>query len=494
MKTKQIMRTFLAMCAAIGILSGCGEGTGNAGSVSNVEEGAADIEEDIAVSSEKDADGEHESSADTAGTVMIIRTSSGFSLCRTDGTVIKSFEGSYYRGYPSEGKFLVEEGGKLGVMDFGGNFVIEPQYDAMEGKDSIGYYEVLQFSEGMAIIKENGLYGFINEKGETVIAPQFDYAHTFSCGLACVKSGEKYGYIDHTGNFVIEPTLDSARSFSHGLAQAEINGSWGIINQTGELVQEENVSPVSPIDQENGNFDFHDGLAVVEAGQYYGYINEAGEMAIEPVFKEANPFVDGIACVKVYVEGHDVYGYINTSGEYVIEPQYAEAKSFSEGLAYVRRSTIDGRPDGYIDPSGNCVIEVDPSASLVNASEFSEGMAFVIKPTEDGSYPCYIDTAGNEMISLDEFDASNIYNQGSFENGYAVIMTNDNHFGLIDREGNVIFEPEYSSVNADYIGSDGIVILSLEDGRQGAAALDGSWIIEPDSVEISVLKQESEEQ
>lgn len=477
-------RVILILCAAIGILAGCGKGTGDSENASGAENKSADSS-----SGTEENAGEETGQNNGVESVIVLRTSSGFSLRQTDGTVIDDFEGVLYRGYPSEGKFLVEQNGKLGVMDFNGNFIISPQYDSAENRDSMGGYDVLKFSEDMAVIKENGVYGFIDKNGKTVIEPQFDDASPFSDGLARVKSGGKYGYIDHTGNFIVEPILDSCYSFSHNLAQAELNGSWGIINSKGEFTLEEHVSPVSPYG-ELGTFDFHDGLAVVEADSYYGYINEAGEMAIEPIFKQAGAFSDGIACVQVYVEGYgDLYGFINTSGEYVIEPQYIEAKDFSEGLAYVRGSMIDGNPDGYIDLSGNCIIEIDPSAPLLNASGFNEGKAFVIKSVDEGSYPCYIDTAGNEVIRLDQLNATHIYSQGEFKSGYAIIMTNDNHVGLIDHEGNVVFEPEYTSIIGDYL-SNGILIVSLEDGTMGVAAPDGSWIVEPGNyTEIAVLEQ-----
>jgi hypothetical protein len=65
------------------------------------------------------------------------------------------------------------------------------------------------------------------------------------------------------------------------------------------------------------------------------------------------------------------FGYIDTSGRFAIEPQYKWARSFSEGLA-ATQDTKTGKW-GYIDKSGQILI----SAQFDRAWDFHESMALV---------------------------------------------------------------------------------------------------------------------
>ncbi|MBL4651886.1 MAG: WG repeat-containing protein [Flavobacteriales bacterium] len=67
------------------------------------------------------------------------------------------------------------------------------------------------FSEGLGAVYNGGKIGFIDYDGNWVIEPQFDHQPMtkgkvqFIDGRALVKKDKKYGYIDKTGNWIIEP-------------------------------------------------------------------------------------------------------------------------------------------------------------------------------------------------------------------------------------------------------------------------------------------------
>ena len=65
--------------------------------------------------------------------------------------------------------------------------------------------------------------------------------------------------------------------------------------------------------------------------------------------------------------GYERYGYINREGDFFIEPQFRHAEDFSEGLAEIGI--------GYIDMSGNLVIE----CQFHYPGPFSEGLAVAKK-------------------------------------------------------------------------------------------------------------------
>ena len=97
----------------------------------------------------------------------------------------------------------------------------------------------------------------------------------------------------------------------------------------------------------------------------WGYVDKSGDYVIKAQFDEAGPFSDGLAPVKVRRRvtamadaerknyeryGHD-WGYIDKTGQYVIEPRYKEAGPFSEGVAAVEPGTIVT----YIDANGKLI-------------------------------------------------------------------------------------------------------------------------------------------
>ena len=77
-------------------------------------------------------------------------------------------------------------GGKVGIVNAKGEWVIQPIYDDAN-KNAFA-------SNGLAAVKVAGKWGYINKKGETIINPQFDYAACFADnGLARFQSNNKWG-------------------------------------------------------------------------------------------------------------------------------------------------------------------------------------------------------------------------------------------------------------------------------------------------------------
>lgn len=84
--------------------------------------------------------------------------------------------------------------------------------------------------------------------------------------------------------------------------------------------------------------EFHDGLALLRIPSgtseeaLYGFIDKTGEVVIEPGFRAASHFSDGLAAVSTDEQS---WGYIGQTGEYVIAPQFNEAHPFFQGRAMV---------------------------------------------------------------------------------------------------------------------------------------------------------------
>ena len=90
------------------------------------------------------------------------------------------------------------------------------------------------FSEGLAVARyreDKSLAGFIDISGEFVIQPQFDEVEGFSSGYALVQRDGSYGYIDRSGAYVyIAEDGEWLSSFSHGYAVVKFPNSVRIFN------------------------------------------------------------------------------------------------------------------------------------------------------------------------------------------------------------------------------------------------------------------------
>ena len=62
------------------------------------------------------------------------------------------------------------------------------------------------FSNGFAVVSSGGKVGYIDKGGKYIINPQYDNLDNFFDGLARVTIGDKSGYIDKEGKYVWNPS------------------------------------------------------------------------------------------------------------------------------------------------------------------------------------------------------------------------------------------------------------------------------------------------
>ena len=149
------------------------------------------------------------------------------------------------------------------------------------------------------------------------------------------------GFIDRTGQFVIEPKFESVQDFTEKLAAVRIDGLWGFIDTSGKLVIPPRYQQVQP---------FNEGLAAVNVAGKWGFTDPVGRMAIPPAFPNVDSFSDSRALAYT----NEGAFYIDRQGKTVIAGPFKEATPFVNGLAAVLLS--DTRV-AYIDHSGKTVFQ-----------------------------------------------------------------------------------------------------------------------------------------
>ncbi len=223
---------------------------------------------------------------------------------------------------------------------------------------------------------------------------------------------------------------------------------------------------------------FSEGLARVmnyEEGKC-GYVNTKGEEVIPFSFYTAAPFSEGLAAVGVDLpkeEGRQSaetrYGFIDQTGNRVIEPKYRRAFAFQDGLAKVE--DMD-RNIGYIDKTGKEVIPLRYN----KITDFWNGKAFA---QEKSGEVFLIDRTGKKLKSI-------ITGEYMREHGNGIISIE------VDEQvapGRVEYVRLYFDENGRVSEKDAEWRMRLSEGlapyqdektgKYGYVGEDGTWVIAP---------------
>ena len=133
----------------------------------------------------------------------------------------------------------------------------------------------------------------------------------------------------------------------------------------------------------------------------YGYINQMGAVIVKPQFISAGQFSEGLAAVRL----NGTYGYIDTNGAFVISSKYDFALSFYNGQAEV---FIDGKPF-FIDRTGKIIFD-------------------------------------HNYKSIAEFE----------HNSYAIVVTQTDKYGVINRMGKLVCDTAFKKIN---VFKDGVAVV-----------------------------------
>ena len=212
-------------------------------------------------------------------------------------------------------------------------------------------------------------------------------------------------------------------------------------------------------------------LFPVRNGVVFRYIDTQGKVVINPQFKEATVFRNGMALVQVF-GSKPMWGFINPDGSYSIKAIYKEATVFSEDIAWVvsdngAPKAINEKGDslfalkeaksvrifknglaafsvsidsinvkwGFVDKKGTVVI-VPQFAEVGN---FSDGKCAVANAAGECGY---IDLTGKIVIN------SQFTKAFGFVNGKALVQSGED-WGVIDAKGKFTIHPRFNELRAD---------------------------------------------
>lgn len=336
--------------------------------------------------------------------------------------------------------------------------------------DASKYESVLGFSEGLAAVRDGQGWGFIDKDGKELMETRFQAVDSFSEGLAAVQVEDLWGFIDREGRMVIEPQYESANPFSEGIAvvvrgksrnpshPVEMDGSQSIVVQS-RVVRRKRVLVGGPTadlsSDEAAQIENKEVLLIDRNGQT---ILTRSTEELQLNMHERSRFSEGL--IDAYDCASRKIGFIDKTGGFVIEPRYRQAAPFSEGLARVAVEENGEEILRFIDHSGDFKMwskfNTDADFSR-NSTDFSEGLASLtegLRPTvTDEAKFVYIDNQGVIVLHTSFFCA------GRFRDGFASVYDAEKDaWGFIDKSGKVVIPIKYYSVS-DF--SDGLASVGI---------------------------------
>lgn len=253
------------------------------------------------------------------------------------------------------------------------------------------------------------------------------------------------------------------------------NGDWGYFDREGQIV----ITP-----QFESASAFHDGKARVEVEfngkNVYTFIDKKGNYDFSKSWDMATDFSDGLAIVR-----NDL-GYplaINTDFEVVLEfPKAESVTKFSEGIA-LKLIRISGEEPAYlyeiIDETGRVTgtyhINAEGAYYLNGAdnliSHFNDGLFIALEELSDNqSFLVAINNKGEVKTKFDD----GICSLSPFKDGVALAEFCDGKWGVVDKEGKIVINPQFREIYRD--GDDYLVNVG---SKWGWVDAEGKYIINP---------------
>jgi len=201
----------------------------------------------------------------------------------------------------------------------------------------------------------------------------------------------------------------------------------------------------------------------VRADTTYGFINPQGKSIINPQFKDAGIFRNGVALIQV-LGNKPMWGFIKDDGKFAIKTIYKEATVFSEEMAWV--VSENGAPEA-INEKGDSLFSMKTAKTV---RIFKDGLA---------AFSVMVDTVNVKWGFVDKKGIIKIQPQfpsaGNFSDGKCAVMNSAGEWGYIDVEGKLTVSYQFTNAN-EFISGKAIV----QSGKEWGVIDDkGKFIINP---------------
>ena len=315
-----------------------------------------------------------------------VKNKEGAGYIPADGESSNSLKQEFVGPIGEKGYRLLRKDGKTILVDK--NETTQGVFSNKNPED-IGYY-----AEDRIPIKEEGEYSYYNALGDRLFGG-FSEASRFQKGKAVVKKAKKLYFIDLEGKevelkYTVKDEKGKTKKDENGkkiekerkFEEVQINPDYSFIAQGCILAKEdgayhiynENWEQVSDFSAEEVDGIGKDGIFAFSKKGKWGFANLKGEVVLEPKYKAAKSFPEGLAGVME----DDYWGFINLKGEMVITPQFFGVDYFNKKGACVVETT----PEVFQFIKRNIVKKEIFTEDSKDASKEEKGKEKETKPEE----------------------------------------------------------------------------------------------------------------
>lgn len=323
--------------------------------------------------------------SDETGEIFCVRNGEKYGYVDKNGKVILDFVYDYAKEF-SCGLAYVKKDEKSAFIDKSGNVIIDlkaSNFDILEstryGIDGEDYFRSDKFYDGYAVIGCNGFELLIDKKCNQIECPDGLTFQDFNIVDSMAVVGKVncwlYGYLNlKTMEYDIRyfPLYE----FKDGIGLA--TGTDGFVRLVDENLNATIIGIYcgddSFVSYNNGYINFYtndDNWNIAESSLY--------DLSANLIFSSEEyiylgDYSDNLICFKAK-KGNNLYGYMDINGNITINPSFKKAGDFNNGLAIVSEDydiENDKGTFGVIDKQGNYVIE--PSFDNIIADQTSHVM------------------------------------------------------------------------------------------------------------------------
>lgn len=315
-----------------------------------------------------------------------VKNKEGAGYIPADGESSNSLKQEFVGPIGEKGYRLLRKDGKTILVDK--NETTQGVFSNKNPED-IGYY-----AEDRIPIKEEGEYSYYNALGDRLFGG-FSEASRFQKGKAVVKKAKKLYFIDLEGKevelkYTVKDEKGKTKKDENGkkiekerkFEEVQINPDYSFIAQGCILAKEdgayhiynENWEQVSDFSAEEVDGIGKDGIFAFSKKGKWGFANLKGEVVLEPKYKAAKSFSEGLAGVME----DDYWGFINLKGEMVITPQFFGVDYFNKKGVCIVETT----PEVYQFIKRNIVKKEIFTEDSKDATKEEKGKEKETKPEE----------------------------------------------------------------------------------------------------------------
>lgn len=308
-------------------------------------------------------------------------------------------------GFFTNGRAMVRKGDNRGMIGTNGKEIVPIKYNIIESyTDKI--YRVAAGGSYKDGVLENEKYGFIDSEGVVILKPEYEEIGQFKDNVAYIKKGDKYGYINDQIQIIIPCKYSAVGTF----------------NQRGHVWVNEGAKMLK-------------GSSKEFSGGNFGLYDKSGKLIIPAKYKKLGCFLKyTFTPTKKNLDGKSFnhQTILKESGSHLFYSKFAvDHTLFSiisdEAVGYYTSNESDARKNAVMDLDGNVLIK---EGKYNNAFYPSDGMALV---SDKSKYYNYLNLKTGKLLYK-----KYIYDAWAFQDGVAIITTNDKRQEMIDLTGKTI--------------------------------------------------------